>query len=208
MVYEHSGNPDAITRYLIEAGYSSYDGSGGYHVSRSHYNGTPAGFYLSTRSANGTVFNVRLAVATDRRVEDDMRVFAGVNLLYAKNSFHTGEMVAAGSTVPPVDEFGYMNGNSIGASVSIPLGFEYRLNDVLSLRGGAEEGYSFDNFTSGNDVYGQFGGQSTRFFSGSLWSVISAGSTYRVGSKVEVSLFISYDFLQVAGTAFSIFYSL
>ncbi len=207
-IYESGDRPEAVTRYLLEVGYSSYDGNGAYRLDRPYPGSQQEAFFHSRRLTEGTILDLRLAIGTSRKVADVMRIFAGANLLYAKNSFHTSEPVEPGSSVPSLDTFGNMTGSWYAASISFPFGFEYRLNDVLSLRGGAEEGYTYDNYSSRNTVYSQFGGASRQAFSGSLWSVISAGSTYRIGDKVRVDLFISYDFLQVRGSSLALFYSL
>ncbi len=94
-----------------------------------------------------------------------------------------------------------------GFVFSVPIGFEYAVDEHLTLRGGAEEGYARnDNSIHTDTEVVQVGSSSWHSLNGSLWSVVSAGATFNAKDVGEINTYISYDFMQIAGYSLSLVY--
>jgi hypothetical protein len=196
-------------RYLVEISYSPYAGSGkhAYHDTSSSI--LAREWSYSSLSPAGRCWEARVGVAWSRKLADKLAFYLGVNAAYASNSTNSTEtpdarLVYDTTKIPGIVDVSYR-----AASISLPLGFEYDVDNSLTLRGGAEEGYAYSNAERlARSVVSNLGNSNGAFLDGLLWSNISAGMTLHAKGIAEITTFVSYNFQNISGCALSVKYLL
>ncbi len=152
VLYRTKMNDHVNRNVLLEAGFTRYDADGvstGIDSNYSHSNKTEI---TDLRHGNGKIFDVKAGCSFDKNIADKGKAYIGLTLNYITNLLDLDEKYSTKyyGTNPPskLTSAKYGSHERHSMEIIMPVGAEFFLGEIVTLRGGIEPSYRYTSVDS------------------------------------------------------------